>query len=34
MSALGSIDVEKIQKAFSGVDVGVSGDRIVKELKF
>ena len=36
VSALGSIDVEKIenQKAYSEVDIGFSGDRIVKELKF
>ena len=35
MSALGSIDVEKIenQKAYSEVEVGFSGDRIVKKLK-
>ena len=35
MSALGSIDVEKIenQKAYSEVHVGFSGDRIVKKLK-
>ena len=38
MSALGSIDVEKnklrIKKLNSKVDVGFSGDRILKELKF
>ena len=36
MSALGCIDEEKIvnQKAYSEVDVGFSGDRIVKKFKF